>query len=88
MNHTFLSLYNLSYKIIAKILAAHLKPVLSDIISPTQLTFVQGKGMMDNVFISHDIMNHTNRKKGNLSLTTLKINVVMAYDRLEWSFLA
>lgn len=53
----------------------------------TQSTFVSGRLMTDNVVISHEIMNHMNKKKGKLSLMALKIDMAKAYDQVEWRFL-
>lgn len=63
-----IALCNLSYKIIAKIIATRLKIFLPGLISPTQAAFVLGRGMMDNLIISHEIMNHIIGRKVNSHL--------------------
>lgn len=47
-----ISLCNSSYKIIAKLLAHRLKPIMGDLVDKYQNAFVQGRQMTDNCFIS------------------------------------
>ena len=44
-----ISLCNSSYKILAKLLANQLKPLLGKLISPLQGGFVKGRHLVDNV---------------------------------------
>ena len=44
-----ISLCNASYKILAKLLANRLKPLLGTLISPLQGGFVKGRHLIDNV---------------------------------------
>jgi hypothetical protein len=46
-----ISLYNASYKILLKLLANRLKPLLGQLISPTQGGFVKGRHILDNVIL-------------------------------------
>lgn len=77
---------NLILKIITKILVGRIKALLDSIISPSQVAFIPGRSMNDNIIVSHEIMHHMNKKKGNLSLTALKFEMAKAYG-VEWSFL-
>lgn len=43
--------------------------------------------MNDNIIVSHEIMHHMNKKKGNLALMAWKIDMAKTYDHVEWSFL-
>lgn len=78
-----ISLCNVSYKIIFKILSDGLKTVLDSIISPTQAGFGSSRPIIDNSIICHEIMHHMNGKKGRLGLMDLKIYMAKAYDRVE-----
>ncbi|XP_026397042.1 uncharacterized protein LOC113291761 [Papaver somniferum] len=82
-----ISLCNVSYKIISKILANRLKPLLPDIISHTQTAFVAGRHIHDNIIISHEILFSMKRKKIKKALVGLKLDMSKAFDRVEWSFL-
>ena len=76
-----ISLCNVLYKLISKVLANRLKKVLLDIISPSQSAFVRGRLIMDNVLLAYEMTRHLrNRRKGEMGLAA-------AYDRVEWAFL-
>lgn len=56
-----ISLCNIIYKLISKIMVERLKTVLPKLILPFQLTFVPGRPMQDNYIVAADIfhcMNH------------------------------
>ena len=49
-----ISLYNVLYKIISKVLANMLKTVLPDIIDESQIAFLKGRMIFDNVMVAHE----------------------------------
>ncbi|WZZ27343.1 hypothetical protein YC2023_010744 [Brassica napus] len=57
-----ISLCNVSYKIISKVLCQRLKKVLPDMISETQSAFVVGRHISYNIMIAHE-MFHALRTK-------------------------
>lgn len=46
-----ISLYNIVYKIITKILTNHLRQILDRVIFPYQSTFIPGRSMVDSVIV-------------------------------------
>lgn len=58
-----LGLCNFSYKIISKIIANRLKPLLDICISPNQGAFVPGRCIQDNIVIAHEVYHYLRRKK-------------------------
>lgn len=56
-NYRLISLCNIFYKIISKLLATRLKMLLPKIISPFQTTFVSDKNINENSIIAHEIMH-------------------------------
>lgn len=83
-----ISLCNVSYKIITKVIANGLCLVLNDIIEEGQTTFIPGRSISDNMIIGHETLYFLKKKRrGKVSFTTLKIDMSKAYDRVEWTYL-
>ncbi|XP_016168284.1 uncharacterized protein LOC107610797 [Arachis ipaensis] len=82
-----ISLCNVVYKIITKVLTNRLRPFLPDIVSPLQRGFIPGRGTPDNIIAAQEILNfmkHTKSKKGSFAF---KIDLEKAYDRVDWRVL-
>ena len=76
-----ISLCNVIYKIISKVLANCLKQILPRIISPTQSTFVLGQLITDNVLVAYKTLHAMHcRKKGKKGSLALKLDISKAYD--------
>lgn len=78
-----ISLSNIIYKIMSKILANRLKKFLPSIISPYQAAFIKGRQISDNVFIAHEMIHTMRAQRGKEFLMGIKIDMSKAFDRVE-----
>ena len=86
-NYRPISLCNSVYKIISKIIVAHIRSLLTNLISPVQSTFVLGRRGLDNTIIAQELFHSIDGKKGKMGFMAIKLDLEKAYDRLEWNFI-
>ena len=83
-----ISLCNVVYKIISKIMVERLKPLMDKLITPYQNAFIRGRNITDNILLAHEIFDTLRKKKGRKKgYCALKIDMSKAYDRVNWNFL-
>ncbi|KAJ9558242.1 hypothetical protein OSB04_012856 [Centaurea solstitialis] len=83
-----ISLCNVLYRILAKVLANRLRPLMERIIGIEQSAFVKGRSIVDNVMIAFEVLHNMKTKyKAKEGDTALKIDISKAYDRVDWRYL-
>jgi hypothetical protein len=80
-----ISLCNLCYKIISKIIANQIKPFLSRTLSMEQMGFLKGRRIQDAIGMVHESLHSI--KKKNLKALVLKLDLKKAYDSIDRDFL-
>ena len=83
-----ISLCNVGYKIISKIISTRLKCILPELISETQSAFVAKRLITDNILVAQE-MFHALRTNPSCKGKYIAVETDMskAYDRVEWSFM-
>ncbi|XP_013627230.1 uncharacterized protein LOC106433537 [Brassica napus] len=83
-----ISLCNVSYKIISKLLSKWLKRFFPDLISETQSAFVARRLITDNILLAqenfHALRTNTRARE---EFMAIKTDMSKAYDMIEWSFI-
>lgn len=80
-----IALYNVIYKLISKLIANRLKPLLPSLISPEQRGFVEGRQILDIIILTHDLIHslHSSKKPEML----IKLDLSKAFDSLNWNYI-
>lgn len=81
-----ISLCNVSYKTITKLVARRLRGFMPKLVGPCQCCFMPRRHANDNIAIAQEIFHSMRRKKGVKGWMAIKINLENAYDRLKWAF--
>lgn len=82
-----INLCNVTYKLIAKILAKRLSLVMSNIISPFQSAFLQGRLSQDNLVLTHEVFHLLRTKHLGRQFMAIKADIEKAYDWMEWKLI-
>lgn len=82
-----ISLCNVSYKVITKILAQRIRILMSGLVNPCQSSFTPHRQSRDNIIVAQEIFHSMRNKKGKKGWLAIKIDLEKAYDRLSWNYI-
>lgn len=83
-----ISLCNVIYKVVSKVLTNCMKLLLSKCVSEEQSDFTEGRFILNNAMITSEVIHALKRNtKGTKAHLTLKIDISKAYDIMDWGFL-
>jgi len=80
-----ISLIHSLAKLVTKIMANRLAPLLSNLVPPNQSAFVRGRSIHDNFLFVQQMVRALHSKKEAHIL--LKLDISKAFDSVSWSFL-
>ena len=78
-----ISLCNVTYKLITKVIANRLKPFIGKLVSPMRSSFVKGRHILDNIIIVHELIHSMGKRRGKKGVIAIKVDLDKAYDRLN-----
>ncbi|KAJ6776826.1 REVERSE TRANSCRIPTASES [Salix koriyanagi] len=81
-----ISLCTMFNKIITKILTNRLSRILPKIILPFQSGFIPGRRIEDNILLAQEMVQSIDEKTRG-SNVILKLDMMKAYDRIDWTFI-
>ena len=82
-----ISLCNIVYKLVTKVLVHRLRPILNSIIGPYQSSFLPGRGTIDNSIVLQEIVHFVRKSKKKKGYVAFKLDREKAFDNVNWEFL-
>jgi hypothetical protein len=79
-----ISLCNLVYKLISKVIANRIKPILERSLSAEQLGFLKGRRIQDAIGVAHECIHSIFQKKQKALV--MKLDLKKAFDSIDWEF--
>eukprot|EP00253_Pinus_taeda_P012281 PITA_12281 len=80
-----IALCNLVYKIISKVIANRLKPLLPSLISKEQTGYVEGRHILNNIIQAPEMVHSLKRNKQVGMI--IQLDLAKSYDKLSWSYI-
>ena len=80
-----ITLLNIVYELLAKIVACRLTPLLPQLIYPSQTGFVRNQSILDNLFSFWETVALARRTNNKVAMVLLDFE--KAYDMVCWNFL-
>ncbi|XP_050386206.1 uncharacterized protein LOC126802601 [Argentina anserina] len=87
VNFRPISLCTTIYKVISKIIVARIRPLMMNLISPNQVSYVPGRNISDNIMVAQEILFKFKKSSGKQGFFAWKVDLSKAYDRLSWNFI-
>ncbi|KAG7559114.1 Alpha/Beta hydrolase fold [Arabidopsis thaliana x Arabidopsis arenosa] len=80
-----ISCCNLIYKVISKIIANRMKPILQECVSPNQAAFLKGRSLGENVLLASELIRNY-QKVACPKSCMVKVDIRKAFDTVCWDF--
>lgn len=80
-----IALCNVVVKIISKIIANRLKPLLPTLVSEEQTGYVEGRKILNNIIQAHEVV-HSLKSNKHTSMI-IQLDLAKSYDKLSWAYI-
>jgi len=80
-----IALCNVVYKIISKVVANRLRPLLSHLVSEEHACYVEGRQILNNIIQAHEVV-HTLISKKQAGMI-MQLDIAKAYDKVNWIYI-
>ena len=80
-----ISLLNVDYKILTKVIAKRIENVLPTLINPDQTGYVKGRYIGENIRLIYDLIHYTD--KTNQKGIAIFLDFKKVFDSIEWNYL-
>jgi hypothetical protein len=80
-----IALCNVIYKLLTKVIARRLKPILPTIISLEQSGYVEGRQILDSVILAHEVIHSLQKTRTPGML--LKLDLSKAFNKISWDYM-
>lgn len=81
-----ISVCNVIYKVISKILANRLKPIIPSLVHANQVAFTPGRDISDQVILMREVLHTFSQSTFRQPAFCLKSDLSKAFDRMSWNF--
>lgn len=79
-----ISLCNVLFKLISKVMVSRIRPHLDKLIGPLQSSFLPRRGPVDNAIVAQELVHFMHKKKkGKKGFLLFKIDFEKAYDMVD-----
>eukprot|EP00253_Pinus_taeda_P004744 PITA_04744 len=81
-----IALCNVVYKIISKVIANKLQPLLPTLVSREQMGYVEGRQILNNIIQAHEVVHSlTSKRQAGM---IMQLDLEKAYDKLNWAYIS
>lgn len=82
-----IALCNVVSKVITKIIANRIKPLISKLVSKNQANFIPNRQASDNIVVVQEMIRSLKWRTRKKDAIVVKVDLEKAYDRIQWEFL-
>lgn len=80
-----ISLWNMVYKLVSKVICNKLKAIMPLIISRMQSAFIPSRLITNNIMVTYELLHSMKlNKKKRKGVVAIKLDMFKAYNRIEW----